>query len=65
MGVQIWLLLGQDGVWGPPTMQFGGIWRFFSTARLKIGRLKDGWMGLRLSPWSCIYSNKRPWILFQ
>ena len=27
---------------GPTTKQFGGIWRYFSTSRLKIGRLKDG-----------------------
>ena len=39
-GVQIYLLLGQDGGWGPPAMQFGGIWRYFSTSRL------PGWTGL-------------------
>ena len=44
------LLLDQDGVWGPPTMPFGGIWQYFSTSRLKIGRPKDGWTGLWQSP---------------
>ena len=32
--MQMYLLLSQDGVWGPPTMQFGGILRYFSTSRL-------------------------------
>ena len=47
--VQIYLLLDQAGVWGPPTMQFGGIWRYFSTFRLKIDRPNDNWSGLWLS----------------
>ena len=49
-GVQIYFSLGQDGVWGPPTMQFGEIWQYLSTSRLKIGRPKEGWTGLCLSP---------------
>ena len=36
-------------IWGSPIMQFGGIW-YFSTSRLQIGRPKDGWRGLWLSP---------------
>ena len=50
MIVQIYLLLGQDGVWGPPTMQISGFYRYFSTSRLKRGRPKDGRSGLWLSP---------------
>ena len=44
------LIIGQGRVWGTPTMQFGGIWRYFSTSRLKIGRPKEGWTCLWLSP---------------
>ena len=41
---------------GPLTMQFGGIWRYLSLSKLKLGRPKDGWMGLWLSP--CVYVSQ-------
>ena len=37
-------------VWGPLTMKFGGIWRYFSTPRLKIDRPNDDWTGLWQNP---------------
>ena len=42
------LILGPGRSLGSSHMQFGGIWQYFSTSRLKIGRPKDGWTGIWL-----------------
>ena len=49
------LIVGPGRGVGSSYNAIGGIWRYFSTSRQKIGRPKDGWTGLWLSP--CLHSH--------